>query len=271
MKPFSYFKKPTKLPNPTVVNTQQTNREIWIFSINSGRFFFYLQQLHTLFQNRAQPYRSSVHIMSCVLCLLVLLLCLSPYIRPEDLTLKMKIYVKVNINCTDFMERTCGIDASADTNGLKILRWTLAAWQHAWTRELHSTHVYTLTLALVKQLWMVWNNLKCGHTDTPTKVFVTYLSYIYIVVVVQKNRGRQAHRTQTSLNLWSEFAACACLYVIETLNEMVTIQNKTKKGNVFPEAGFCCFLTQFVEKLCNSQRLFLVWGTWEKWALYPDW
>lgn len=41
--------------------------------------------------------------------------------------LKMKIYVKVNINRTDFMERKCGIDASADTNGIKILSWTLAA------------------------------------------------------------------------------------------------------------------------------------------------
>lgn len=68
------------------------------------------------------------------------------------LKMKLKIYVKVNTDPTDLMERKCGIDASAHKNGIKILNQTLAACEHARTRELHHTHVYTLTLALLKQL-----------------------------------------------------------------------------------------------------------------------
>lgn len=177
------------------------------------------------------------------------------------LKMKLEIYVKVNTDPTDFMESKWGIDASADINGIKILSWTWAVCEHACTRELHSTHVYTVTLALLKQLWIVLNNPQMWAHGYSYKS-ICHLSLIYLyIVVVQTNWGRQVHRTQTSLNFWSEFAACACLYVIETLNEIVTIQNKTKKGNMFPEAGFCCFLTQFVEKLCNSQRLFLVWAS----------
>lgn len=41
---------------------------------------------------------------------------------------------------TDFMERKCGIDASADANTIKILSWALAAFEHACTIQLHSSH-----------------------------------------------------------------------------------------------------------------------------------
>lgn len=127
MKPFPTLKnqQPQRLRNPTVANTQQADRGVWIFSINSGHVFTPCSKMQCNFTEvlcRSQA-------VFCVLWFYYSLFSLK-----RQAQLKLKIYVEVNRNGTDLMGRKYRIDTFADTNGIKNVSWTLAVAVHICTR-----------------------------------------------------------------------------------------------------------------------------------------